>query len=428
MLSHIIMQFPADRERARFACQPVLGVPLFLRNCLTLIGEGYTHLVLLAPPQLHRHIHDVWSHGVRTTDATLTLIATDDEGLIPPDQLFAVHAVIAERCVLLHAITMITVAWVHEALGPALRHGHALRGGQRIDKASLHEQLPHLQTMTLQGPEPRALPRHYLHLQYASDIPRWEWALSEQIRHGDIGWFAKHLNKRLSLPISRWLARRRISPHLITFVNLLIGLGAGLAAAGHSYWSLLLAGTLFQAASVLDGCDGEVAKFTFRASRAGQLIDTIGDTLTLLAFFVGLCVHLDAVHGRAATIGLAAALFSGVFAFIGIMFCYLHRHGNSWSLVAFDRLFVRPRLEHQHTVLARLIHYGKLSIKKDCFSWVFWGLAVCGWLPIAPYLAVTANWLAVLGLLWLYRLPITWVDASSPETDADSRDQIPRHR
>lgn len=422
MTSHILMRFPADREQVRLACAPVLGVPLFVRNCLTLIAAEYPHLVIAAPPPLHRHINTLWTHYVKTPAATLVLLPLGDDDTLPADQLFAVHSVMAERFVVLHALTAVTDAWVREALGPAVRHGHSLRGGQMVERDALQNQLP-----TTGQPEPPFLARHYVHVQYSSDSAHLEDILSDQIRHGDIGWFAKHLNKRISIPISRWLARWRISPHLITVFNMAIGIGAGIAAAGDSYGRLLLAGTLFQLASIVDGCDGEVAKFTFRTSRFGQLIDTVGDTTALLCFFIGLSLH--------ATVGLIATLFGGIITFVAIMFVYLARHGNSWSLVEFDRLFVRPRLSGQRGALPWLLHYGKLAIKKDCFSWVFFGLSVIGVLPAALYLAAIATWVAVGGLFWISRLPLpndTATDAVSsrlhPQTTADSRDQIPQHR
>jgi phosphatidylglycerophosphate synthase len=52
----------------------------------------------------------------------------------------------------------------------------------------------------------------------------------------------------------------------------------------------VLGGALFQAQSVLDGCDGEIARLTYRFSRLGQWLDSVGDDLTNYAFFLGLAV------------------------------------------------------------------------------------------------------------------------------------------
>jgi phosphatidylglycerophosphate synthase len=52
---------------------------------------------------------------------------------------------------------------------------------------------------------------------------------------------------------------------------------------------------LFQAQSVLDGCDGELSRLTFRGSRAGEWLDTVGDDLTNYSFFTGAALGLRAL-------------------------------------------------------------------------------------------------------------------------------------
>jgi CDP-L-myo-inositol myo-inositolphosphotransferase len=49
---------------------------------------------------------------------------------------------------------------------------------------------------------------------------------------------------------------------------------------------------LFQAQSVLDGCDGELSRLTFRGSRLGEWLDTVGDDLTNYSFFTGAALGL----------------------------------------------------------------------------------------------------------------------------------------
>ena len=46
----------------------------------------------------------------------------------------------------------------------------------------------------------------------------------------------------------------------------------------------MLGGFLFQTASVMDGVDGEVAKFTLKVSKIGGWLDTISDNMTLILF------------------------------------------------------------------------------------------------------------------------------------------------
>jgi phosphatidylglycerophosphate synthase len=49
---------------------------------------------------------------------------------------------------------------------------------------------------------------------------------------------------------------------------------------------------LFQAQSVLDGCDGEMSRVSHRGSRTGEWLDTVGDDLTNYGFFAGSALGL----------------------------------------------------------------------------------------------------------------------------------------
>jgi len=112
-----------------------------------------------------------------------------------------------------------------------------------------------------------------------------ERALFRSLRKTQDGWTSRHLNRYISLPISRLLAKTPLSPNQISVVVLFIGLfGAWLAAHG-DYASCAAGAFLFQAQSVLDGCDGELSRVTYRGSRLGEWLDTIGDDLTNYAFF-----------------------------------------------------------------------------------------------------------------------------------------------
>src|SRR5437763_7771900 len=59
---------------------------------------------------------------------------------------------------------------------------------------------------------------------------------------------------------------------------------------------LILGAILFQAASVIDGVDGEMARATFRASDLGRTLDSTVDMGTNLLFLLGLTIHLGR-HG-----------------------------------------------------------------------------------------------------------------------------------
>ncbi|MBI4223369.1 MAG: CDP-alcohol phosphatidyltransferase family protein, partial [Deltaproteobacteria bacterium] len=89
----------------------------------------------------------------------------------------------------------------------------------------------------------------------------------EAIRLATPGPVARHLNKRISLPISWQLAKWGVHPNWISAFNITLGWSTGFFTAQGTYPFYLLGGFLFQMASIFDGCDGEVAKLRGMTSK-----------------------------------------------------------------------------------------------------------------------------------------------------------------
>jgi CDP-L-myo-inositol myo-inositolphosphotransferase len=157
---------------------------------------------------------------------------------------------------------------------------------------------------------------------------RAERALFRSLRKPQDGWTARWLNRYVSLAISRFLVRTRLTPNQVSVGILAIGLyGAFLASRG-TYSSMLAGAALFQAQSILDGCDGEMSRVSYRGSHLGEWLDTIGDDVTNYAFFAGAAAGLHAATGSG--IYLAAGLvtvLSGVTASL-IEYRYLLKIGS----------------------------------------------------------------------------------------------------
>jgi len=120
---------------------------------------------------------------------------------------------------------------------------------------------------------------------------------------------ARHLNRRLSRPLSLRLVRLGVSPTTVTIASFLLTLAAAATLALGSLWPLALiaGGVLVQLASVIDGVDGEIARATLRASPYGGFLDSVLDRAGDAAVLVGLAVA--AGLDTASTAALAAALF-----------------------------------------------------------------------------------------------------------------------
>jgi phosphatidylglycerophosphate synthase len=97
-------------------------------------------------------------------------------------------------------------------------------------------------------------------------------------------------NRRISLPISIALMPTPLTANQMSLIIVCLGLAAGWLFSRGEYLTGVVAGFLSLAASVLDGCDGELARLKYQESALGCWIETIGDYSYYLAIFAGLTV------------------------------------------------------------------------------------------------------------------------------------------
>ena len=102
---------------------------------------------------------------------------------------------------------------------------------------------------------------------------------------------SRYLNRPLSVRISRRLVDHQITPNQISLFSFLCSvLAAGLFAL-HGYFALLLGGLMAQFASILDGCDGEVARLKYQSSAYGGWFDAVLDRYADAFLLFGLTWH-----------------------------------------------------------------------------------------------------------------------------------------
>jgi phosphatidylglycerophosphate synthase len=118
-------------------------------------------------------------------------------------------------------------------------------------------------------------------------------------------------NRRISIPISRQLIKLPITPNMVTMFVLAVSFGCGVFFARGGYWNTLVAAILSVAASILDGCDGEVARLKLQSSNFGCWLETIGDYLYYLFVFGGMAIGLTKSSGDNGYLVWGAFLFSG---------------------------------------------------------------------------------------------------------------------
>lgn len=214
-------------------------------------------------------------------------------------------------------------------------------------------------------------------------------------------WLTRKINRRISLAVTRRLAWKRIKPNQITLFNFALGLGGAACMLTGEYWGPVLGALLFLFSSILDGCDGEIARLKFQQSRVGAWLDVSTDNVTHLALF--LCMTIGLMHASGSALyaipgGLlvVGALSSFVLSIVG------HKllDGEQGPIFSSIRLQDVPQSEdHSRLVLwldrlanrdfAYLIVLLAVLDRLEWFLWVAGlGAPVFG---ILLYRAITAN-------------------------------------
>jgi hypothetical protein len=120
-----------------------------------------------------------------------------------------------------------------------------------------------------------------------------EDAVFEDLMRGDLGLVARFINKKISFRLTRYLlVHLPITPNMVTLLAGALGLyGAFLISTG-TYDHIVLGFLFAQFQSILDGCDGELARVRFQQTSIGEWLDTIVDDVLNLALVLAIGVAL----------------------------------------------------------------------------------------------------------------------------------------
>jgi len=196
------------------------------------------------------------------------------------------------------------------------------------------------------------------------------------------GVISRHINRKISLTISRQLARWPVRPNHVTAVVLLLGLASGPVAATGTWLGFALGGLLYYLAAILDGCDGELSRLKFLGTPLGTWLDTITDDLSALSFLVGLYVGLGRADPGWLVWGGVAVLGNVVTVLLRYRLLVRLRTGDHQQLAA------REQVAAPASRLGRLLAWLKSTvIRTDFLPFAAFVTGACGcpWIFAAPY-------------------------------------------
>ena len=225
-------------------------------------------------------------------------------------------------------------------------------------------------------------------------LRRAERTLVWSLRKSADGLAAAWVNRHLSLRLSWLLMRTPVHPNHITLAALALAiLGAVAIALGAPVSGFLLV----NAGSVIDGCDGEIARLRYQFSRSGQWLDTVVDDLANVAYATGIALYLHGL-GAAWSVPVAAGAL-GAFASTQLtqygLLRWVYRSGDlaaiPWAMQSTEQLSGRG-----------LRAFVPKLFKRDFVLFVMLGLAIAGRLDIA--LVIFASGAAVFAAMFWTQL------------------------
>jgi phosphatidylglycerophosphate synthase len=212
-----------------------------------------------------------------------------------------------------------------------------------------------------------------------------------QVTKPTSGFVSRHLNARVSIPISKLLIDTGISPHLVT---VLLVLTTGLASAwllahGDSYPRLALAGFLWQMAAVLDRCDGEIARVKLCESKFGAWFDTVTDNLAYLCGYVGLLLGIQRAHpGEPLYTGFWLSAAGALLLTLATLYAYARRSGSG-SLQHYLRDLAKELPDSEKGWIQRAMQRYGFVAKRDFLSFVLFLAMLANSLDAVYWILVT---------------------------------------
>lgn len=240
------------------------GVGLALRAVLTLQGRGVDAIGIVGPEPLVRELQ---SDARVCTPLERVTLPLDERSLVTRYDLVVSAAVFDQLLAVEEG--RVAVASAH-GVGPAV-----LLAGDA--------ELPAPAARDVQWLEPAGFVHDVSRSErHRADATR---SLFEACRKPVDGLVSRHLNRRVSLLVSRLLVDTPITPNAMTVVTFGVALVASWLALEGTYAASASAGVLMQLNSILDGCDGELARVRFEGSELGKWLDTVADDLSNVVFW-----------------------------------------------------------------------------------------------------------------------------------------------
>ncbi|MDQ3070798.1 MAG: CDP-alcohol phosphatidyltransferase family protein, partial [Acidobacteriota bacterium] len=196
-------------------------------------------------------------------------------------------------------------------------------------------------------------------------------------------------NRRISLPISIALIPTPLTANQLSILLVAVGFYSGWLFSLGTYWSFVIAAFLGLAASILDGCDGEIARLKYQETTLGCWIETVGDYSYYVAIFIGMTV------GVARWTGMPVFRWLGILTLIGtfITFALLIYLRSTITAGQPDQLHAigKARFNAEPSWWTRMVWKVSMVATRSFMPYMIMGLALLGLMPVVMILAAVGS-------------------------------------
>ena len=206
------------------------------------------------------------------------------------------------------------------------------------------------------------------------------------------GFMSRHFDRSISLAVSRRLAGTSVTPNQMTYFAVLIGVVGAPFFLSSRPSVQVIGGILFLLHSILDGCDGELARLKFQESRWGGVLDFWGDNVVHIAVFAAMGMGLARRLGQPwpAWCGIVSVLATIASAYTVYRRTMMGpKEGPLYTSVA----------THSDSVLSRLTD----AVSRRDFIYLILIMSIFGvadWFVISSTIMIPLYFLALLVIAW----------------------------
>ncbi|MDI6698855.1 MAG: CDP-alcohol phosphatidyltransferase family protein [Candidatus Saccharicenans sp.] len=213
------------------------------------------------------------------------------------------------------------------------------------------------------------------------------------------GIVARLINRRISLFLTKYFLYLNIHPIFQSLITLAVGL-LSVVCVGYGREWLVPGGILFELASIIDGCDGENARLTYRITRAGGTLDITADAITFVSFFSALPVGLYRTYGEKFWLYVGAFALLSMTAFYLQLIKYAREKGLGHNIVAVVKeVEASQKWPEFQTIFDRLAAGMAFVYRRDFFSTAAFIMIVAG---LARQAMVLVGLLAFLEAVYFF--------------------------